>query len=86
MIIQNREKPEYFSDIIQINSKSGLRGSNRNFAYAGGKFGGIGLTQSFALELAPFRIKVNSSVPEIFTRATVVRPSEGTLCPVPQNR
>ncbi len=37
-------------DIIQINSKSGLKGSNRNFAYAGGKFGGIGLTQSFALE------------------------------------
>ena len=53
MKLQNREKPEYFSDIIQINSKSGLRGSNRNFAYAGAKFGGIGLTQSFALELAP---------------------------------
>jgi len=66
MIIQNREKPEYFSDIIQINSKSGLRGSNRNFAYAGGKFGGIGLTQSFALELAPFRIKVNSICPGNF--------------------
>ena len=66
MIIQNREKPEYFSDIIQINSKSGLRGSNRNFAYAGAKFGGIGLTQSFALELAPFRIKVNSICPGNF--------------------
>lgn len=66
MKIQNREKPEYFSDIIQINSKSGLRGSNRNFAYAGAKFGGIGLTQSFALELAPFRIKVNSICPGNF--------------------
>ncbi|KAF5027990.1 Sorbitol-6-phosphate 2-dehydrogenase [anaerobic digester metagenome] len=53
----------YFADIIQINSKSGLRGSKANFAYAGGKFGGIGLTQSFALELAPFRIKVNSVCP-----------------------
>ncbi len=53
----------YFADIIQINSKSGLRGSKANFAYAGGKFGGIGLTQSFALELAPFRIKVNSLCP-----------------------
>jgi len=63
---QNREKPEYFTDIIQINSKSGLRGSNRNFAYAGAKFGGIGLTQSFALELAPFRIKVNSICPGNF--------------------
>lgn len=64
--LQNREKPEYFTDIIQINSKSGLRGSNRNFAYAGAKFGGIGLTQSFALELAPHRIKVNSICPGNF--------------------
>ncbi len=54
---------DYYADIIQINSKSGLRGSKANFAYAGGKFGGIGLTQSFALELAPYRIKVNSICP-----------------------
>ncbi len=54
---------DYYADIIQINSKSGLRGSRANFAYAGGKFGGIGLTQSFALELAPYRIKVNSICP-----------------------
>ncbi len=55
-----------FSDIIQINSKSGLKGSNKNFAYAGGKFGGIGLTQSFAMELMPSRIKVNSVCPGNF--------------------
>jgi NAD(P)-dependent dehydrogenase (short-subunit alcohol dehydrogenase family) len=66
MKIQNAEKQGYFSDIIQINSKSGLRGSNRNFAYAGAKFGGIGLTQSFALELAPDRIKVNAICPGNF--------------------
>jgi NAD(P)-dependent dehydrogenase (short-subunit alcohol dehydrogenase family)/rhamnose utilization protein RhaD (predicted bifunctional aldolase and dehydrogenase) len=66
MKLQNQEKPGYFTDIIQINSKSGLKGSNRNFAYAGAKFGGIGLTQSFALELAPFRIKVNSICPGNF--------------------
>jgi rhamnose utilization protein RhaD (predicted bifunctional aldolase and dehydrogenase)/NAD(P)-dependent dehydrogenase (short-subunit alcohol dehydrogenase family) len=66
MKLQNQENPGYFTDIIQINSKSGLRGSNRNFAYAGAKFGGIGLTQSFALELAPFRIKVNSICPGNF--------------------
>ena len=64
--LQNKEKPDYFTDIIQINSKSGLRGSNKNFAYAGAKFGGIGLTQSFAMELAPFRIKVNSICPGNF--------------------
>ena len=55
-----------YSDIVQVNSKSGLRGSKANFAYAGGKFGGIGLTQSFALELAPFRVKVNSICPGNF--------------------
>ena len=63
MKLQNKYAQDYFGDIIQINSKSGLRGSKANFAYAGGKFGGIGLTQSFALELAPFRIKVNSVCP-----------------------
>lgn len=63
MKIQHEENQNSFADIIQINSKSGLRGSNRNFAYSGSKFGGIGLTQSFALELAPFGIKVNAICP-----------------------
>ena len=66
MKIQTALDPEYFADIVQVNSKSGLRGSKANFAYAGGKFGGIGLTQSFALELAPFRVKVNSICPGNF--------------------
>lgn len=57
---------DWFMDIVQVNSKSGLEGSRRNFAYAGGKFGGIGLTQSFALELVPFNIKVNSVCPGNF--------------------
>ena len=55
-----------FGDIIQINSKSGLEGSKANFAYAGSKFGGLGLVQSFALELAPYRIKVNGICPGNF--------------------
>ncbi|WP_159518326.1 SDR family NAD(P)-dependent oxidoreductase [Sunxiuqinia indica] len=66
MKLQNQFNPDHFADIIQINSKSGLKGSNKNFAYAGGKFGGIGLTQSFALELMPSRIKVNSICPGNF--------------------
>jgi len=53
-------------DIIQINSKSGLEGSNKNFAYAGSKFGGIGLVESFALELCTYGIKVNAICPGNF--------------------
>ncbi len=66
MALQHQVDPNYMSDIIQINSKSGLVGSNRNGAYAGGKFGGIGLTQSFALELIEDGIKVNSICPGNF--------------------
>ena len=63
---QHKANPAYLSDVIQINSKSGLAGSNRNAAYAGSKFGGIGLTQSFALELVDDGIKVNSICPGNF--------------------
>ena len=66
MKLQSRFDENATFDIIQINSKSGLEGSNKNFAYAGGKFGGIGLTQSFAKELVSFRIKVNSICPGNF--------------------
>ena len=77
MKIETKYDPEYFADIIQVNSKSGLRGSKANFAYAGGKFGGIGLTQSFALELAPYRVKVNSICPGNY--------SDGPLWSNPEN-
>ena len=63
MAIPRRVRPGHWSDIIQINSKSGLTGSEKNFAYAGSKFGGVGLTQSFALELVADGIKVNSVCP-----------------------
>ncbi len=66
LALQHKACSDYFSDIIQINSKSGLVGSNRNGAYAGSKFGGIGLTQSFALELIEDGIKVNSICPGNF--------------------
>lgn len=77
MKLQNKYNTSLYADVIQINSKSGLAGSKKNFAYAGGKFGGIGLTQSFALELAPDRIKVNSICPGNFY--------EGPLWSDPEN-
>ena len=66
MVRQRAACPDWKADILQINSKSGLEGSNRNGAYAGGKFGGIGLVQSFAMELVEYGIKVNAICPGNF--------------------
>ena len=63
MARQHAARPDLLADIVEVNSKSGLQGSKRNFAYAGSKFGGIGLTQSFALELVEDGIKVNAVCP-----------------------
>jgi len=63
---QARTARDWAADIVQINSKSGLQGSNRNGSYAGSKFGGLGLVQSFALELVEWRVKVNAICPGNF--------------------
>jgi sorbitol-6-phosphate 2-dehydrogenase len=68
-----------WTDIVQVNSKSGLAGSKRNAAYAGSKFGTIGLTQSFALELIERQIKVNSVCPGNFFDGPLWSDSENGL-------
>ncbi|MFC1796943.1 SDR family NAD(P)-dependent oxidoreductase [Pseudomonadota bacterium] len=66
MEVMNRPNGQYFTDIISISSKSALEGSNKNGAYAGSKFGSVGLVQSFAKELVVDNTKVNTICPGNF--------------------
>lgn len=66
MEVMNQPSGRYYTDIITISSKSALQGSNKNGAYAGSKFGSVGLVQSFAKELVADNTKVNTICPGNF--------------------
>lgn len=63
MKVQSIFDENHFADIIQTNSKAGLKGWLNNFAYCGSKFGSIGLVQSISRDLVKYRIKVNCVCP-----------------------
>ena len=87
MKTQRSVSPEYLTDIIEINSKSGLDGSKKNFAYSGSKFGGIGLTESFALELCEYGVKVNAVCPGNFLNGPLWSdPEKGLFVQIPESR
>ncbi len=63
MQAQHEADPTAMFDIVAMSSKSGLEGSDKNFAYAASKFGAIGMVQSWAKELCAYNIKVNAICP-----------------------
>lgn len=66
-------KKQNSGSIIQINSRSGKRGAARNSAYSASRFGGIGLTQSLALEMAPYNVRVNAVCPGFLIEETTAQ-------------
>jgi SDR family mycofactocin-dependent oxidoreductase len=83
--------------IINNSSVAGLRGMGRLSHYAASKWGLTGLTKSWAIELAPYNIRVNSVHPtgvntpmndglaalEGLTPREIAERSAGNLLPVP---
>ena len=88
---------QHSGSIINNSSVAGLRGMGRLSHYAASKWGLTGLTKSWAIELAPYNIRVNSVHPtgvntpmndglaelEGLTTRQIAERSAGNLLPVP---
>jgi SDR family mycofactocin-dependent oxidoreductase len=88
---------QHSGSIINNSSVAGLRGMGRLSHYAASKWGLTGLTKSWAIELAPYNIRVNSVHPtgvntpmndglaelEGLTTREIAERSAGNLLPVP---
>jgi meso-butanediol dehydrogenase / (S,S)-butanediol dehydrogenase / diacetyl reductase len=49
--------------IVNLSSAAGIRGVPNRLPYAASKYGIVGITQTMALELGPFAVRVNAVVP-----------------------
>jgi len=56
-------KSQRYGRIVNISSIAGKTGEERTGSYCASKFGVIGLTQSIALEVAPFGVTANAVCP-----------------------
>lgn len=72
--------------IINISSVEGIAGSAHLHAYVAAKFGLRGITKSAAVELAPYRIRVNSIHPGLVLTPMSKGVTDDFMAPIPMRR
>ncbi len=56
-----------YGKVVNMTSRSGLRGKSSESAYSASKAGMVGLTLTMAIEMAPFGVNVNAVAPAAWT-------------------